>query len=129
MKLRNLLALIFIFVIVAGTYAQSRVNVKFARGMSSATMRGAVSGYRYVDYRVGARGGQTISVKIVTRSPYASFVIFDGRMQNIEGAAEQTDWSGTLPSDGTYIIRVLLPRSEARRKGSMANYSLHITIN
>ncbi len=128
MKKQIVFAPIVVLVIAFGAFAQTKVDVRFARGASATTVHGAVSGYKYVDYRLGARGGQMMSVRITTPSPYASFVIFDGQMQNVEGAAEQTDWSGELPSDGTYTIRVLLPRSAARR-GTSATYSLRISIH
>ena len=128
MKQICLAALILAILFGYDAYAQTRVNVRFARGTSSATVRGSVNGYKYVDYRVYARGGQTMWVKITTPSPYASFVVFDGQMQNVDGATEETDWSGTLPSDGNYTIRVLLPRSAARRRTS-ASYLLKISIH
>ena len=127
MKRKIFLTIGLVLIYAFGAYAQTKVSVRFARGTSSTTVRGAVSGYKYVDYRLGARGGQTMSVRITTASPYASFVVFDGQMQNVEGATEQTDWSGELPSEGTYTIRVLLPRSAARR-GTSATYSLRISI-
>jgi len=108
--------------------AQTKVNVHFARGANSTKLSGSVSGYKYVDYVVGARGGQTMSVKLESASSYASFVIFDPTMGNVEGATEQIDWTGELPSNGNYTIRVLLPRSAAR-KGTRAAYSLRISIN
>ena len=108
--------------------AQTKVNVHFARGANSTKLSGSVSGYKYVDYVVGARGGQTMSVKLESASTYASFVIFDPAMDNVDGATEQIEWTGDLPSKGNYTIRVLLPRSAARR-GVSANYSLRISIN
>lgn len=120
-----LFALLFLFALSVS--AQTRVNVRFARGSTSSMVRGSVSGFKYVDYIVGARGGQTMSVKLNSASSYVSFVVFDGRMQNVEGATEQTDWSGELPSNGNYRVRVLLPRSAARR-GTSASYSLRISI-
>jgi len=108
--------------------AQTKVNVHFARGANSTKLGGSVSGYKYVDYVVGARGGQTMSVKLESASSYASFVVFDPTMENVEGATEQVDWTGDLPSNGKYTIRVLLPRSAARR-GVSARYSLKISID
>ena len=114
--------------LAASVSAQTKVNVHFARGANSTKVSGSVSGYKYVDYVVGARGGQTMSVKLTSASSYASFVIFDPAMENVDGATEQIDWTGDLPSDGNYTIRVLLPRSAARR-GASAVYSLRILIN
>jgi len=114
--------------LAASVSAQTKVNVHFVRGANSTRLSGSVSGYKYVDYVVGARGGQTMSVKLESASSYASFVIFDPAMDNVDGGTEQTDWTGDLSSNGNYTIRVLLPRSAARR-GVSANYSLRISIN
>jgi hypothetical protein len=108
--------------------AQTKIIVRFARGANSSKVSGSVSGYKYVDYIVGARGGQTMSVRLNSASSYASFVVFDPAMENVDGATEQIDWTGELPSNGNYIVRVLLPRSAARR-GTTALYSLLIMIN
>ena len=78
----------------ASASAQSKVNVHFARGANSTKLSGSVSGYKYVDYVVGARGGQTMSVKLESASTYASFVIFDPAMDNVDGATEHDGTSG-----------------------------------
>ncbi|MEP6850787.1 MAG: hypothetical protein ABI999_18155 [Acidobacteriota bacterium] len=128
MKLRIFTLVFVILTFAALLYGQTKVAVRFARGTSSATVSGSVGGYKYVDYRVGALGGQTMSVRLTSASSYPSFVVFDPTMQNVDGAAEQIDWSGELPSDGTYTIRVLLPRSAARR-GTSARYSVRISVH
>jgi hypothetical protein len=107
--------------------AQTKVRVRFAKGANSATVKGRVSGYNYVDYIVGAKAGQTMSVAAQSKSNFLQFVIFDQNMENVEGASGVTDWNGELASSGNYTIRVLLPRAEARRKGT-ANYNLTISI-
>ena len=129
MKRQIFLATTLVLIFMFGAYAQTRVNVRFARGTSSATMRGTVTGYKYVDYRVGARGGQTMTVHLRSPSEWAQFVIFDPAMENVDGSFGDRDWTGQLPSDGTYTVRVMLPRAEARRKGSIADYSIRISIH
>lgn len=123
--------LLFLLTILlfASASAQTKVNVRFACGSSSASIRGAVSGYKYIDYRVNARGGQMMTVRFQSSSQWAQFVIFDPVMENVEGSTGETDWTGQLLSDGIYTVRVMLPRAEARRKGSMANYSVRISIH
>ena len=128
MTKRSLSIIIVLIFFGLAVGAQTRISVKFARGTSSATVRGSVSGYRYVDYRVGALGGQMMTVHLQSASRWAQFIVFDPAMENVEGSNGDTDWTGELPLDGTYTVRVMLPRSEARRKGSMANYSLRISI-
>ena len=125
--MKNLIILVVIFIVLsAGTHAQAKVSVKFARAANSVTLRDSVSAYQYVDYLLDARSGQGMSVSISSSSKFPQFVIFDKNMANLEGSHGDTYWWGRLPSNGTYIVRVLLPSSEARRKRSKANYSLLI---
>ena len=107
---------------------QKKVRVKFAKGKSSATIKGRIQGYEYVDYIVGASQGQTLTAKVSSASQWAQFVVFDSNEENLEGSIGDTDFKAKLPQTGDYKIRVLMPRAEARRKGSMADYSLWIEI-
>ena len=47
---------------------------------------------------------------------------------NLEMATETDEFNGTLPVSANYVIRVLMMRSEARRRGSFTNYKLTISI-
>jgi hypothetical protein len=107
--------------------AQTKVRVKFARASSSATLRGSIKGYRYVDYIVGAKAGQTLSCTVNSPEASVEFVVFKPDTDNLDGMFSETDWSGALPVSGTYTIRVLLPRFAARRK-TIANYRLSVSI-
>ena len=40
--------------------------VHFAKGASSATLKGSIKGYKIIDYRLRARAGQTMDVKLET---------------------------------------------------------------
>ena len=107
--------------------AQTKVRVKFGRGSSSLTVRGTIAGYRYVDYILGAKAGQTLTGKLTSAEPSVEFVIFKPDMDNIDEMMGDTNWSGQLPVNGNYTIRVLMPRSQARRK-TTATYRLWISI-
>lgn len=112
---------------VADAAAQTKVRVKFARGGSAATMRGSITGYRYADYVLRAKAGQTIVAKVSSAESSIEFVIFKPDMDNLDGMFSETDWSGVLPVSGNYTIRVLMPRSAARRK-TTADYRLSISL-
>jgi hypothetical protein len=127
MKKRIVLALILSLVFVVSAPAQTKVRVRFAKGASSATLKGRVAGYKYIDYILGASAGQTMSVILDSASPNLEFVIFDKNMENLDGATGALDWSGELPSSGNYTIRVLFPRADARR-GASGNFTLMIEI-
>ena len=108
--------------------AQTKQRVRFARGASAATVGGTVRGYAFRDHIVGARSGQTISVKLNSRNIFAVLTIFTPDGDNLEGATETDEFSGELPASGDYVIRVGMMRAEARRKNSIANYSLRISV-
>ena len=108
--------------------AQTKQLVRFARGAASATTKGTVRGYAYRDYVIGARVGQTISVKLSSPNSFSVFTIFQPSGDNLEGASQMDEFTGELPVSGDYVIRVGVMRAEARRRGSISNYSLNISI-
>jgi hypothetical protein len=107
--------------------AQSRVRVRFARGASSSMLAGSIHGYAYKDYVVGAVAGQEMTVRLDPKTK-AVFTIFRPDGENLEMAAETNEFNNTLSSTGDYVIRVLMMRSEARRRGSFANFRLTLSI-
>jgi hypothetical protein len=105
--------------------AQTRSRVRFPRGTASATVRGRVAGYKYVDYIIGVRAGQTLKLKLQA-SGNAEFVVFDPSDENVIGA-EGLEYTGEIEYTGDYKIRVLQPRASARRNNA-SNYTLRISI-
>ena len=113
----------------AGTgAAQAKLRVSFARGASSATVRGTVRGYAYRDYVIGASSGQTLDVKVSSRNTYTVFTVFQPGGDNLDGASEMDEFSGELPTSGDYVVRVAMMRAGARRPGAVSNFSLTISI-
>ena len=110
------------------TLAQSKAErVRFQRGHSSATIRGRIAGFDTKDYIVGAKAGQMMTLHLSSSNPSANFVIYsiNGRPTDMN---ETNEWSERLSESGDYLIRVLMVRAGARRKGAVANYSLTISI-
>jgi hypothetical protein len=101
-----------------------RKKVRFARGSSSTTIRGAVIRGDRDRYYVGAKKGQTMSVKITSREQNAVFQIyFSGEQESLPGAGETddaTNWSGRLTDDNEYVIVV---------GGTRGNASYNLTIS
>lgn len=99
-------------------------RVRFARGASSATLKGAVvRGDRDV-YIVGANAGQSMSVTISSLERNAVFQIEAPGGKELRGAGETDDamqWSGPLPSSGDYRIIVGGTRGNA-------SYTLRVSI-
>lgn len=104
-------------------------RVQFARGTSAATVAGRIQGYRMVDYLVGARAGQRLTVRLQTAGRFTYFVVRGpGSEDNLYDAtsAERTA-TLTLPASGDYRIRVFQMRNAARR-GAASKYSLTIRV-
>ena len=111
--------------------APRKERVVFAKGASSATIKGTLKGGADVDYLVRAAAGQTLEVKLLGTHPQNDFNVLppgssDVAMfvSNITGARS---WSGVLPADGDYAVRVYLMRPAARRNES-SNYTLTVAV-
>jgi len=104
--------------------------VHFAKGASSATVKGSIKGYKTIDYKLRARAGQTMSVKLETSNGANYFNVLPPGSNDVAvhvGSTSGNEWSGALQADGEYTVRVYLMRSAARRNET-ANYSLTVGI-
>lgn len=105
-------------------------RVQFPRGASSATVRGTIRGYETVDYIVGAKAGQSMSVSLKTTSKSAYFNVLPPRSQEavFNGSIAGGQFDGRLQYSGDYRVRVYLMRNAARR-GERAIYNLTVAVN
>ena len=104
--------------------------IQFAKGASSATVKGTIKGDQTIDYTVRARAGQTMSVKLDTRHGANYFNVLPPGSNDVSifaGPTGGNEWSGVLPADGEYKLRVYLMRSAARRNES-ASYTLTVGV-
>lgn len=106
-------------------------QVEFDIGSNSATMHGKVKGYETVYYKLNAKSGQTMRVKL--DSSVAYFNIFSphkgpGDAAMFIGSTEGEKYEGMLSKNGTYTIQVYMMRNEARR-GTKALYVLEVSID
>jgi len=117
--------------VAAVTLAQGirQERVSFKPGTSSATVTGSLKGDATVDYVLGARAGQTMRVSLKTSNGANYFnVLPPGSEAAIAiGANLGNQWTGALPANGDYRIRVFLMRSAARRNET-AKYTLSVGI-
>ena len=119
---RRLLAVVFVCALAfSSAFPQGvKQKVRFPRGTSSTTIRGAVVRGDRDRYYVGAKRGQTMTVKITSLEKNAVFQIyFAGEQEALEGAGEEDDamdWSGELPADNQYVIVVGGTRGNATYK-------------
>ena len=113
----------FSFAVVAGQGVKQKI--KFARGASTATVKGAVVRGDRDRYYLGASKGQTMSVKITSEEDNAVFQIYlPGEEKALKGAGDEddaTNWSGELPENGEYVIVVGGTRGNA-------TYTLKVSI-
>jgi len=104
--------------------------VQFAQGQSSATIKGSLKGDQTIDYALRARAGQNISIKLATKNGANYFNVLPPGSNDealFVGSSGGNEWTGTLPADGEYKLRVYLMRSAARRN-EVANYTLTVGI-
>ena len=126
-RLRRLVAMIFIAALAGNTVSGEGVKkkVRFARGATSTTIRGGVIRGDRDRYYVGAKKGQTMTVKITSPEKNAVFQIyFSGQQESLPNAGDTDDatrWSGELPTDNEYVIIVGGTRGNA-------SYTLTISI-
>src|SRR5512137_447982 len=102
-------------------------TVQFAKGASSAVIKGQLKGDATVDYVVQAAAGQTLSVKLQKTNAQNYFNVMPpgstGSAMFVGDSGE--NYSGVLPADGDYTVRVYLMRPAARR-GESSNYTLTV---
>jgi len=97
--------------------AKTTLVVKFKPGESSATVSGSIQGYDMTTYMLGAKKGQTMSIRFEPdnsscafnlTAPGATEAMFNGSIDGVE-------FAGPLPADGTYSAMAYLMRNAARR--------------
>ena len=104
-------------------------RVTFARGASSATIKGQMKGDADVDYLVRAAAGQTLSVslKVSNRSNYFNVLPPGSADVAMHVGQDGGPYTGMLPADGDYTVRVYLMRNAARRN-EVSSYELTIGV-
>lgn len=107
------------------------VPVQFAKGAHSAKVDGTFSGYDSINYTLGAKAGQTMTVDI-SGSHNANFNVFapgdlPGQAAALGSGSVGTQWQGTLPKSGKYLIQVFQMRATARN-GAKVPHSLSVGI-
>ncbi|RYG33700.1 g-type lysozyme inhibitor [bacterium] len=116
-------------------FAQSGVKsekIAFKKGSNTAKKSGTVKGDGTVRYLIAAKSGAKLSVSLKSKSTFVYFNILDPKtgfaLESNGAVREVTQWSGKLPSQGTYILQVYLVRPAARR-GQSAKFDLTLKMN
>ena len=105
-------------------------SVHFKKGTNSAVIKASIKGYETVDYVLGARAGQKMNVSLATNHGANYFNVLPPGSNDealFVGSSGGNEWTGALPVDGEYKVRVYLMRSAARRNET-ANYTLTVGI-
>jgi len=105
-------------------------QLHFAKGTTSATVKGSIHGRQTVDYKLRARGGQAMTVTLESKHAGLAFNVLPPGSSDvaIPDSIQQQRWSGTLPADGEYTVRTYLDRASGRR-GEKASYTLTVAID
>jgi len=126
-------ALLLCFAASLPTQAWAEIErrpLQFAKGASSATVSGQIKGDQTVDHLLRAKAGQTMQVKLKTSNTSAYFNVLPPGSQGeaiFVGSTHGNEWTGVLPKDGEYTVRVYLMRNAARRNET-ARYTLSVGI-
>ena len=104
-------------------------TVHFKAGTSGTTLKGRLHGDNDIDYVLGAKAGQRMTVDLHSDNGQNYFNILPpGTDEAIfVGSSAGNHFDGVLPDSGDYRIRVYLMRPAARR-GEQANYRLAVKI-
>lgn len=103
-------------------------QVQFQKGTSGATVKGSIKGRQGIDYRVRAAAGQTMDVTLKASKTSAYFnVLATDDTPLFVGSVSGNQFSGLLPKDGEYTIRVYL-MGNAASSNQAADFTLDIDI-
>ncbi len=115
-------------------FADDRITearVTFAAGASSASITGSITGDEIRDFIFGARGGQTMEVRFTADTTSADFHILppgsDPTALDL-GSPGAAAWSGKLPYDGDYRVRVFHFRGPADN-GVTTRFGIEVAIS
>jgi hypothetical protein len=110
--------------------ADRKETVHFAKGHSSATLKGSITGDDGVVYELGAAAGQTMSVRLQRSSGSCYFNVLPpggGAEAIFIGSTSGDEFAGTLSVGGTYRVQVYQMRATARRKET-CKYAITVEI-
>ena len=93
----------------AGAQCKSQ-RVKFARGATTAALRGKVTSARAVCYELRARAGQRMSVRLTSTGKKVRFGVMPPGFDREPVAENVTNWEAVLEEDGDYVISVSVPK-------------------
>lgn len=134
MKFRTMIPIVAGFAVLVAAppaFAEPEIRneqVQFQKGTSGATVKGSIKGRQAIDYRVRAAAGQTMDVTLKASKTSAYFnVLATDDTPLFIGSVSGNQFSGLLPKDGDYTIRVYLI-GNAASSNQAADFTLDIDI-
>ena len=122
--------------IAGSALAQQTADVRFDPGTSGTTISGTITGDEYVDYRLGANGGQLLIASIEVDGTNGNGTVYFNVLP--PGSDGEAIWIGnmqaepvaeiTLPESGTYTLRTYLMGND-RDTDRTVGYLLRVAIN
>lgn len=108
-----------------------KVNVSFKTGATGGDYSNTVAGNGSVDYYITAKAGQRMSAKLTSANSSLYFLVTkSGGTESIaDDARDATEWSGDLPDNGTYVVRVYLFRNAARTNKKPVSFKIRFDVN
>ena len=105
------------------------VNVRFPTGATEASYTDSFAGYGTVDYKFDAKANQELTAEILTSDGNQAVLTVMRNGAPVESDASMVQgWTGILPANGSYVIRVGQMRNAARREEKPVKFSLRIQI-
>ena len=105
------------------------VQVRFPSGATEASYTDSFSGYDYVDYNFDARAEQNVTAEITRSDGDRAIMTVMRNGKPIENDASMVQgWTGILPENGRYTVRVGQMRNDARKDTEAVKFSLTIRI-
>jgi hypothetical protein len=102
--------------------------VAIPKGREPVALKGRIRGREFVDYLVRAGAGQTLAVGLARSNPQNYFnVIAPGADASMFIGSLGGDFTGVVPVDGEYAVRVYLMPAAARRNET-SDYTLTVGV-
>ena len=135
MRIRFWTTLLLVLPAIGLAHAQMAADVRFNAGDYGTTINGTITGNEYFDYRLGARSGQEMSVKLTVSGTNGHGTAYlnilppgsDGTAIYIGSMDEDRSTSIRLSETGDYTIRVYLMGND-RDAGKTVGYKLDVSV-
>lgn len=120
----------FLAIFLSPVFAEGTASrrVEFPDGASSVTLQGKITGKEDFDYKGVAKASQAMSVTLDSATPSQNFNILSPGGDALHvGSRDGAAFTGKLPTDGDYTIRLYL-MGNARDTGATVAYTLKISL-